>query len=60
MRNSHQLALPIGKVEVPEHLLRAAYERSRLQIGFDQAMALTHFRIGLKRLALTMIKRKEV
>jgi hypothetical protein len=34
MRNRHQLALPIGKVEVPEHLLRAAYERSRLQIGF--------------------------
>jgi hypothetical protein len=60
MRNRHQLALPIGKVEVPEHLLRAAYERSRLQIGFDQAMALTHFRICFKRLALARLKRKKV
>lgn len=49
-----QLALPIGQVEPPEHLLRAAWERSRLKIDFDEAMRVTHFRICLKHLAMVM------
>ena len=61
-----QLALPlslrsagIDGVELPESLLRAAWESSRLKIGFEEAMALTYFRIGLRHMAMIMaLKRR--
>ena len=53
-RQARQLALPIGEVEPPESLLRAAWERSRLKIDFEEAMRLTHFRICLRHLAMSM------
>lgn len=54
MRNRNQLALPLGQVDPPEHLLRAAWERSELPRSFEESMQLTHFRIGLKRMAMAM------
>lgn len=54
MPRQQQLALPIGQVEPPEHLLRAAWERCRLQQSFEEAMQLTHFRIALRRTAMVM------
>lgn len=54
MPRSQQLALPLGQIEVPEHLLREAYRRSRLQQSFEEAMQLQHFRIGLRRMAMVM------
>ena len=54
MRKVRQLALPLGSVEPPEHLLRAAWERSRLQQSFEEVMRWQHFRIGLKHMAMSM------
>lgn len=54
MPRQQQLALPIGQVEVPEHLLRAVYEQERnwLKRGFEEVMQIPHFRICLKHLAI--------
>ena len=57
MRKQQQLALPLGQVEVPEHLLRAAWERSRLKQSFEEAMQLAHLRISLKHVAIVMAGR---
>lgn len=54
MARSQQLALPIGTVEPPEHLLREAYRRSRIKQSFDDAMKLTHLRIGIRHMAMLM------
>jgi hypothetical protein len=35
---SRQLPLAIGVVEVPEELLRQAYERCRLNLSFEEAI----------------------
>ena len=67
-RQSRQLALPLERAihesplrdrgEPPESLLRAAWERSRLKIDFEEAMRLTHFRICLKHLTMSMMAAK--
>lgn len=59
MRHHQQLSLPIGQVDVPEHLMRAAWEqeRNRLQKGFEEAMQIPHFRICLKHLALLKVNK---
>lgn len=54
MQKVRQFALPLGQVDPPEHLLRAAWQRSRLKIDFEEAMRLTHFRICLRHLAMSM------
>lgn len=54
MPRSQQLALPLGQIEPPEHLLREAYRRSRLKQSFEEAMQLQHFRIGLRHVAMTL------
>lgn len=53
-RTSNQLALPIGKFEPPEELLRKAHQRSRLKQSFEDAMQQTSFRICLRNLAIAM------
>lgn len=63
MRKVQQLALPLkhqGAMNCAptEDLLRAAWRRSRLEIGFEEAMGLPHFRIALRRVAMVM-SRKE-
>lgn len=40
--------------EVPEHLLRTAWERSRVPQSFEAAMQLPHFRTALTRMAMAM------
>ncbi|HLP97503.1 MAG TPA: hypothetical protein VK149_03560 [Sideroxyarcus sp.] len=54
MPRNQQLALPIGPVEVPDHLMRAAYERERdrLRCSFEAAMENTGFRICLRHIAI--------
>lgn len=54
MPSHRQLALQLGQVDPPEHLLRAAWEQSRLQQSFEEAMQLQHFRIGLRHMAMSM------
>lgn len=54
---TNQLALPLGQVEPPEHLLREAWERSQLKIDFNEAMQLYHFRTALKHVAIAMAKK---
>lgn len=56
MRRQQQLALPIEAIDPPEHLLRAAHVRSNLQQSFEDVMQLTHFRIGLKYMAMVAAK----
>lgn len=58
MRKVQQLALPLGQVDPPEDLLRAAWRDSRLQQSFEEAMGLLHFRIALRRMAMVMAARK--
>jgi hypothetical protein len=58
MRRHQQLVLPLGQVDLPEKLLRAAWERSRLSQSFEEAMQLTHLRIGLKYVALVIAKQR--
>lgn len=58
MRKAQQLALPIGQVDPPEHLLRAAWERSRLRQSFEEAMGLYHLRTALKHVAMSMAASK--
>lgn len=57
-RNQNQFALPLGQVDPPEHLLRAAWERSRLKFDFEEAMRLTHFRICLRHMAMVIARRQ--
>lgn len=52
-RSGGQLALPLGSVEMPVEHLRSAYERARLSVPFEAAMALPHLRICLRNLALS-------
>jgi hypothetical protein len=54
MRKQQQLALPIGQVEVPEHLLREAYRRSGLKREFDEVMQIRHLSISLKHEAVAL------
>lgn len=56
MRKQQQFSLALGEVELPEDLMRAAWQRSRLKLSFDEAMRVTHFRICLRRLAMLDIK----
>jgi hypothetical protein len=57
MPRNQQFALPLGQVEVPESLMRAAWERERgrLRVGFEAAMDTPSFRICLKHIALAMV-----
>lgn len=57
MKRHQQLALPLGHVEIPENLLRTAWERSQLKIDFEEAMQLYHFRTALKHVAIAIAKR---
>lgn len=57
MRKVQQLALPLGQVEPPEHLLREAWRRCRLRVGFEEAMGVPHFRICLRRVAMVMSRK---
>lgn len=54
---NRQLALQLGQVDPPEHLLRTAWERSRLKISFEEAMAVYHFRISLKHVAMAIARK---
>lgn len=58
MRKVQQLALPLGQIDPPEHLLRAAWRASGVPQSFDEAMQLSHFRTGLKQMAMAMAARK--
>lgn len=57
MPRHQQLALPLGQVEIPESLLRAAWERCRLQQSFEEAMGIYHFRISLSHVALSIARK---
>jgi hypothetical protein len=52
MHKQQQFSLALGEVEPPEDLMRAAWQRSRLKLSFDEAMRVTHFRICLRHLAM--------
>lgn len=54
MRKVQQLALPLGQIDPPEDLLRAAWRASGVPQSFERAMELSHFRTGLKRMAIAM------
>jgi hypothetical protein len=58
MRRQEQIALPLGKVEIPERLLRTAWKRCRLPQSFEEAMQLESLRIGLKYVALAIVKKR--
>lgn len=62
-----QLALPLTRASIPQHerlrempesLLRTAWERARLGIAFEEAMQLVHFRIALGRMAMIMASKR--
>lgn len=57
-RSGGQLALPFGSIEMSAEHLRSAYERSRLDVPFEAAMALPHLRICLRNLALSSGRRR--
>lgn len=57
MRKVQQLALPLGQVDPPDELLRAAWRASRVPQSFERAMELSHFRTGLKRVAIAMARK---
>lgn len=50
-----QCSLPLGVTEVPERLLRAAYERVpiRLTLSFEQAMEERMWRLCIRNIAIT-------
>lgn len=56
-RNAGQLALPFGSVEVPLERLRSVYEGSRLNLSFEQVLALPHLRICLRNVVLARCRR---
>ncbi|HQS59952.1 MAG TPA: hypothetical protein PLU16_15795 [Gallionellaceae bacterium] len=57
MPRQQQLALPLEQVEIPESLLRTAWERSQLKQSFEEAMQLTHLRISLSRVAMSIARK---
>lgn len=56
-RCAGQLDLPFGSIEVSMERLRSAYERSRLKLPFESALALPHLRICLRNVALASSRR---
>lgn len=57
-RNGGQLALPFGSIDVPVERLRLVYERSRLKLPFESALALPHLRICLRNVVLASSRRR--
>lgn len=55
---ARQRELPLGPVDVPEPLLRAAFERLRARVTFEEAMQWSHFRIVLRHTALAIARRR--
>lgn len=54
-----QLALPLGVTEIPESALRAAFERCRLGLSFEEAMQQPMFQICIKNVVIAKaIKRR--
>lgn len=60
MPRQQQLALPLGQVNIPENLLRTAWERCRLQQSFEEAMQLAHLRISLSHVAMSIARKGSV
>lgn len=59
MRRQQQFALPLGQVEPSEERMRAAWERerTRLKVGFEQAMDTPCFRACLRGVVKVIAKR---
>lgn len=58
-RHIRQCALDLGVTEIPERLLRAAFERTpiRWRLSFEDAMQVPMWRICIRNLAISMQRR---
>lgn len=55
--NHKQKRLPLEIVELPETAMRAAFDRCRLGISFERAMADRGIRICLRNLAVSSMRK---
>lgn len=54
----NQLALPLGVTEVPESALRAAFERCRIGLSFEEAIKQPMYQLCLRNVVIAQTIKK--
>lgn len=56
-RSRHQKRLPLEIVEIPEGVMRAAYQRCRLAVSFEAAMQDRGLKVCLRNVAVSVMRK---